>query len=256
MARIRKMKMGDTLMIIIVVLIVLTILYWLFTSMKHNVHESFYAEKHEEDSYTNGTWKNYVKDYNNPDYTWSNTKSYKMKKDIDAKKVFNVDYSITDSDGYYWVRDKTNNAAGYAVVHKSAKDEQYFKTTTPRPTTPSPLLQYDIMPGDKKIRLTYMGDQTNWVSDQACADSCNKRNSIENSDSKCIAFTIKDKWYDTKTPKDKECSFSTINWNKNTKKYDDNGGLDKNQVECSGAADDLCNYPIYIAKNLGVTRKK
>ena len=39
MARLSKMKMEDTLMIIIVVLIVLTVLYWLFTSMRrNNVH--------------------------------------------------------------------------------------------------------------------------------------------------------------------------------------------------------------------------
>jgi len=45
MARIPKIKTNNTLIVIIVALVVLTLLYWLFESMKHNVHESFYASK-------------------------------------------------------------------------------------------------------------------------------------------------------------------------------------------------------------------
>jgi len=137
MARTQKMKMEDTLMIIIVVLIVLVVLYWLFSSMKHNIHESFYAEKHEEDSFKNGTWKKYVINPDKPDYTWSNTKSYKMKNDKDTKKAFK-DFFDKNKEGYYWIKDKTKNEPGSAVVHQGDKDENYFKPTTPRRTTPRP----------------------------------------------------------------------------------------------------------------------
>jgi hypothetical protein len=125
MVRLSKMKTKDSLVIIIIILLFLIVLYWLCRSMRSNVRESFYAEKNEEDSYKNGTWKKYVDKSDKEDYKWGNTKSYKMKKNTDAKKIFNLNYDITDKDGYYWVRDKTNTEKGYAVVRKSAKDEQY-----------------------------------------------------------------------------------------------------------------------------------
>lgn len=43
--RLPKMKTENILMIIIVVLIVLIVVYWLFKSMKHRVHESFYTNE-------------------------------------------------------------------------------------------------------------------------------------------------------------------------------------------------------------------
>ena len=146
MARLAKIKMNieNILIIIIIVLIILIIFYWLFSSIKSNVHESFNtttdtSKKNPLNELYNTFWKNkktYKKIWNdmveNPDKPYAvmsmNTNPMTIKEKIDQTKP----YTMRDFSKYYLYKlnkksieelkkISKNPYTGYIVNHNKAK---------------------------------------------------------------------------------------------------------------------------------------